>query len=204
MGMIKPSIGTILSVMDKKGYRVYNTPGVEWNLNILGIRNKSLAPNKFDDTLALFHNFMGDWYVNYYPITTDPSIYYLKNPANVEGTAILLEGQYKGVYKIDKHGGRYYALCQRLGNVSVFRDNDRNGTLALNPATVESGAFGINIHRGPRNGHWGADNSPRYSAGCQVFADSRHFKEFMDKCRNGEKAFGNKFTYTLVNERDLG
>ncbi|WP_103068866.1 hypothetical protein [Aquimarina sediminis] len=201
--MITPPIEKLLTVMDQKGYRVYNTPTVDWNLNIVGIRNKSLVPDKFDDTLIIFHNFMDHWYITYYPITTDPSVFYLKKPLNSKGTAILLEGQYKGVYKIDKHNNRYYALCQRLGDVSVYRDNDKNGTLALQPETIQTGSFGINIHKGPKNGNWGTDNNPAYSAGCQVFADSRHFNEFMNTCKNGKKAFGNKFTYTLLNEKDL-
>ncbi|WP_109435985.1 MULTISPECIES: hypothetical protein [Aquimarina] len=201
--MITPPIEKILSVMDQKGYRVYNTPAIDWNLNIVGIRNKNIVPDKFDDTLVIFHNFLNHWHISYYPITTDPSIFYLKKPLNPKGTAILLEGQYKSTYKIDKHNGRYYALCQRLADVSVYRDNDKNGTLALQPDTIQTGRFGINIHRGPRNGNWGTDNNPAYSAGCQVFADSRHFNEFMNKCKNGEKAFGNKFTYTLLNEADF-
>ncbi|MGB5819831.1 MAG: hypothetical protein WBG90_10135 [Saonia sp.] len=190
--------------MSIKGYRVYDTPTVGWNLNIVGVRAKSLVPDKFDDTLVVFHRFLDNWHTTYYPITTDPSISYLKKPINPKGTAILLEGQYQGIYQIDKHHGKYYALCQRLGNVSVYRDDDRNGTLALDEKTIETGDdFGINIHRGPRNGNWGSDNHKRYSAGCQVFADSRHFREFMEKCRNGQKAFGNKFTYTLLNELDF-
>lgn len=206
MTLIKPSIDKLLNVLKEKGYKVYNTPNIEWNLNIVGIRNKSLIPNKFDDTLVVFHNFLGDWYISYYPITTDPSVYYLKNPVNKKGTAILLEGQYKGKYMIRKHNNSYYALCQgqdEIHKVSVYRDNNQNGTLELTPQTIETGLYGINIHKGPKNGSWGSDNNPRYSAGCQVFADTRHFNEFMEKCKNGRKAFGNKFTYTLLNEKDF-
>lgn len=203
--MIQPPIDKILEVMNSKGYRVYNTPTVDWNLNIIGIRNRSLVPERFDDTLVVFHNFLDNWLVSYYPITTDPSVFYLRNPmvdVAAKGTAILKEGQYQGAYMIDKHRNNYYALCQRLQPVKVFRDNDRDGTLRLNPATVEEGMFAINIHKGPLNGDWNSENSI-YSAGCQVFADSRHFNEFMMKCRNGERQFGNKFTYTLLNESDF-
>ncbi len=201
--MIKPSLEKIIEVMNSKGYVVYDNPAIEWNLNIIGIRNKSLVPDKFDDTLIVFHHFMNDWHITYYPATTDPSIHYLKKPITKKGTAILLEGQYKGAYQIDKHNGKYYALCQRIEMVSVYRDNDKNGSLLMDDSTIEKGFFGINIHKGPKNGDWGSDNNPRYSAGCQVFADSRHFKDFMIKCENGRKAFGNKFTYTLLNEIDF-
>ncbi|PVV50404.1 hypothetical protein DD829_22330 [Chryseobacterium sp. HMWF035] len=188
--------------MNAKGYRVYNTPTVDWNINIIGIRNKSLQPKKFDDTLIIFHNFMEHWYINYYPITTDPSIHYLREPVNNNGTAILVEGQYLTTYSIDKHKGQYDALCQRLGNVKVYRDNDRNGNLDIDSIRIETGMFGINIHKGSLNGDWNSDNT-QFSAGCQVFADVRHFQEFMLKCKNARAAFGNKFTYTLLNEIDF-
>jgi hypothetical protein len=129
--MITPPIDKILSVMNSKGYRVYNTPTVDWNINIIGIRNKAMQHQKFDDTLIVFHNFMGNWHLTYYPITTDPSIFYLKNPVNKNGTAILVEGQYLGTHRIDKHNGKYDALCQRLGDVKVYRDKNKNGNLDI-------------------------------------------------------------------------
>ena len=68
--------------------------------------------------------------------------------------------------------------------------------------STQTGLFGINIHKGPLNGNYDSKNSI-YSAGCQVFADSRHFADFMMKCKNGVVAFGNKFAYTLLNEKDF-
>lgn len=200
--MIKPSISKIIEVMQEKGYRIYETDTIEWNLNIVGIRNSNLSHKRFDDTLIVFHKFLNEWYINYYPITTDPSIHYLRRPVNPAGTAILVEGQYLGAYKIDLHNNNYAALCQRLQNVKVYRDNNRNEELDMVPSTIQEGLFGINIHKGPKNGDWNTRNR-WYSAGCQVFADTRHFNEFMLKCKNGAASFGNKFTYTLLNQRDF-
>jgi len=200
--MISPSIEKIIQVMNNNGYKVYDNDSVEWNLNIVGVRNKSNSANAFDDTLMVFHKFMNNWFIAYYPITTDPSIHYLKKPINKFGTAILKEGQYAGCYNISKHKGRYDALCQRLGNVNVYRDNNKDGKLNMDETTIQTGIFYINIHKGPLNGDFDSANTI-YSAGCQVFADSRHFAEFMLKCKNGAAAFGNKFTYTLLNERDF-
>ncbi len=186
-----------------KGYKVYNNDALDWNLNIIGIRNKNPQPNQFDDTLVVFNQYIGAWSVSYYPITTDPSIHYLKNPILDKGTAVLKEGQYKGAYSIDKHNGNYFALCQRLGKVEVYREKDKDGILQMLNGSIESGFFGINIHKGPKKGRWGSDNHARYSAGCQVFASTYHFQDFMLKCRQAEKSFGNKFTYTLLNEKDF-
>jgi hypothetical protein len=204
--MIKPSIKELLSVIEAKGYRIYNTPEVDWNLNIVGIRNRSLIPDKFDDTLVVFHKFLGDWHVTYYPVTTDPSVTSLREPTNPEGTAILKEGQYLGAYEIRRHNGSYLALCQNREHpvgVEVYRNNTGSGKLEFIEATLERGAgFGINIHKVSMNGYWDSDTKD-YSKGCTIFADQRHFAEFMLKCKHGKEAFGNKFTYTLLNETDF-
>lgn len=204
--MDKPSVQRVIEVMQNKSYRIYDTPDIDWNLNIVGIRSKNPEPKKFDDLLIVFHRFLGEWDITHYPITTDPSLDYLRNPINENGTAILKEGQYRSTYQIDIHKrgrpGAHKALCQTLGSVTVYRDKSRDGRLDIMPSTEEAGFFGINIHRGPRGGQWDPDNTI-YSAGCQVFADDRHFAEFMQKCEFGRQAFGNKFTYTLLNEKDF-
>jgi hypothetical protein len=206
--MIRPSVNQLLEVLSRKGYRVYDTDSVDWNLNIVGIRSLDPVPDTFDDTLVVFHRFRGIWDIFYYHITTDPSIYYLRHPiaSAGQGTAILKEGQYLGAYKIDIHKrgmpGAHEAICQRLGPVTVFRDSNRDDRLNLNASQTETGMFGINLHRGPLVAHSNSANW-KFSAGCQVFADRRQFDDFMLKCRNGARAFGNKFTYTLLHERDF-
>ncbi len=205
--MDKPNFQAVLKVLPQKGHRVYDTKNTDWNLNIVGVRARVTKPNKFDDWLLVFHRFMGEWDIRHYQITTDPSPHYLKTPINPKiGTAVLVEGQYRGVYKLDTHNrgrpGAHKALCQRLGDVSVFRDNNRDGEMNFNPDAIQKGRFGINIHRGPRNGNWTADNTI-YSAGCQVFADDRKFDEFLKICEKAAESFGNKFTYTLINEKDF-
>ncbi len=202
--MFRPPVEKIIDVMNSKSFVVFDTPTVDWNLNIVGIRTNPVSAKKFDDTMTVFHRFLGVWDIVYYPMTADPSDHFLRNPINDAGTAILVPGQYRSCYKIDTHRrgkpGGHKAICQRLGEVTVFRDNTRDGNLNLvNP---ESGMFGINLHKGPRNGDFDTTNT-RFSAGCQVFADSRHFAEFMVRCEAGREAFGNKFTYTLLEESDF-
>ena len=139
-----------------------------------------------------------------FSITTDPSPHYLKHPINAAGAAILKEGQYVDTHKVAMHapagGGHHQAVCQRLGNVTVYRDNNKDGKLNLvNP---QSGMFGINIHKGPLNGDW-KSNNPNFSAGCQVFADADDFQLFMARCKKEAAEVANKFTYTLLNESDF-
>jgi hypothetical protein len=204
--MFRPSIQQLIDVLNAKQYEIYNTPTIDWNLNIVGIRSIDPTPETFNDTLVVFHKFRSVWEIYYYHITTDPSVYYLKHPINAAGTAILKEGQYKGAYKLDIHkrgqAGAHLALCQRLGSVTVYRDNNRDSKLNLTTNKTQTGMFGINLHRGSLTSNLDVTNW-KFSAGCQVFADRRQFDDFMLKCKAGEKVFGNKFTYTLLHQRDF-
>ena len=129
--------------------------------------------------------------------TTDPGIFWLENPSNIEGTAILFPGQYKDAYKLDLHNGNYLALCQRSGSVKVWRDNNKNRK--FDPDKTEKGMFGINIHKA------GSDSTQvnKWSAGCQVFQKEDDFDKFILLCQGHQALYGNKFTYTLINEVDL-
>lgn len=120
----------------------------------------------------------------------------MKSPINLRGTAILVPGQYKGAYMIDKHQGKYDALCQRLGMVAVYRD--RNKDDIMDYSDIHKGMFGINIHKAGRN----SKQVDGWSAGCQVFKRSADFDDFIRICRKGEKALGNTFTYTLFDAAD--
>ena len=201
--MFRPSVDQVIKVMEDKGYKVYDTPEIDWNLNIVGIRSLDPTPGVFNDTLCIFHKFCGIWEIYYYHITTDPSISYLKRPINSQGTAILKESQYRGAYKLDIHNrgrrGGHLALCQRLGEVTVYRDDNRDDKLNLVASSTQTGKFGINIHHTTDE----YIEKQKFSAGCQVFADQRQFDDFILKCKAGRKAFGNQFTYTLLHQRDF-
>jgi len=170
------------------------------NVNIIGIRNMAGRVNKFDDILlAIYRDTHKRWLVDSYQITTDPGLYWLKKPMNVSGTAILCPDQYRGVYKIDKHRGKYDALCQRGGPLTVWRDSDRDSSHDMDDATKDTGYFGVNIHKAGRN----STQVDKWSAGCQVFKNDGDYKEFMTTIRASEKRFGNSFTYTLIESTDI-
>jgi hypothetical protein len=203
--LFTPTLSDLLKTMERKNYLVYSgDKSTDRTLNIVGIRRKTASPDKFDDTLALFHLLNGAEDLVMFPITTDPSPHYLRRPVNIKGTAILKEGQYANAYKISQHsppsGNKHQAICQRLGKVTVYRDNTKDGK--LNFVNPEEGMFGINIHRGPRDGDWDTE-SPNYSAGCQVFADEEDFSFFMARCKEEAAEAGGEFTYTLLNESDF-
>ncbi|MDK9362442.1 MULTISPECIES: hypothetical protein [Lelliottia] len=200
-----PKLDAVINTMVNNGYSVFDTPEMEWNLNIVGIRSAGNSSKNFDDLLLVFFRQGNDWGCYFYNITTDPSPYYLEKPLSdvyTKGTAILKEGQYKEAYEINFHHGKYEALCQNLGPVVVYRDNNYDEYMNLIPGTEEVGYFKINIHKGPVDGESTTLNK-KYSAGCQVFLNIDDFNEFMSLCFKSREIFGNKFTYTLINENDL-
>jgi hypothetical protein len=187
----------IVEVMNKKGYVIDEQP---FKPNIVGIRSANMEPNKFDDKIALFYSDK-DGLVSFhiFDATTDPGLYYLNEPLNVDGTAILCEGQYVDAYAIDKHKNQYRALCQRLKAVKVYRDADRDNLFDVENAKTQTGYFGINIH------HAGIDSKQvdKWSAGCQVLKRLEDFNSLMAVCEKSARLNGNVFSYTLINEKDF-
>lgn len=188
-------------LFSKKGY-VFFDGGKPFNVNIIGIRSDNPRAGKFDDTLLVIQrNSLQNWEVYSYQITTDPGAYYLQHPMNVSGTAILVPGQYRGAYKIGKHKGLYTALVQQGGKVKVWRDNNRDVILDWDSGLEHEGYYGINIHRSKKSGE--SSEVGRWSAGCQVFKNSGDFAEFMKLITRSAKVYGNRFTYTLIEQKDL-
>jgi hypothetical protein len=190
-------IRTLLGVLKSKGYRIYSKP---YQLNIVGRRTDTTKANSFDDWIYIFYtNSDDDWEGYKAPATTDAGTYWLEKPMQSQGTALLKGGQYVDTYQIDKHRDKYYAVTQRLKPVVVIRDYDRNNVLDFNNGREETGMFGINIHKANASGT--TKTIDKYSAGCQVFANADDFNEFMEMAYKQKELYGNKFTYTLIDER---
>lgn len=188
-------------LFDSKGYTWFDKGN--YNLNIIGVRKyveDNVITNLFDDCLVLLYNIDNTTKRFVYSITTEPGKYYIKNPINAKGTAILAPGQYRGCWKIGKHNGKYDALCQ-CKPVAVYRDFNKNDIYDLDVNTKQLGLFGINIHRS--NPTYSSILIDGYSAGCQVFSNPIEFKAFLSKCKKQMALYGNTFTYTLINEEDM-
>lgn len=185
----------------KKGYAFF-TNG-KYNLNIIGVRNLLQGDkqnNDFNDALVCIYKDQNDaWIKQIWECTTDPGITYLKSPINSKGCGILVPGQYKGVYQIELHQGKYEALVQR-GILKVYRDDNRDNILDFDSNTIEEGSnFGVNIHKA------GSDSKiiNNWSALCQVLKKEDNFDEFIKLCKKARKLYGNSFTYTLITTNDL-
>ena len=138
----------IIKTAESKGYTIDKRP---FKLNLIGVRNSKATNQKtFDDQIAYFYydnngQLRGKVSVG----TTDPSTYWLNNPMNVKGAAVLKSGEYKDSYAIGLHKGLYTALVQ-VKPVTTIRDDDRNALINYFAPTT-TGLYGINIHRATLN-----------------------------------------------------
>lgn len=187
-----------LAKVKADGHLIFENDSRNYNLNIIGIRSQTAKVDEFGCQLMLAWKYKGQWYDKSYKITTYPGRYYLQKLLNPAGCAILAPGQYKSIYGIRLHRGKYNALCQTYEDVKVFRDKDKDDQFDLNPSTFMWGDFGINIHNSPDG--IATTRVGAYSAGCQVFSDDSEFSDFMSKIYASRALYGNKFTYTLINQ----
>ena len=193
----------IQATLVDKGYKYFT--GGKYDVNIIGIRNSSTddsITNKFDDIMTVsYKNEKSEWQYHEYKCTTDPGKYWAENVMNHDGVAIVKPGQYRGSHQVALHQGKYEALCQRKP-LKVYRDDNRDDHYDLNENTVQEGIFGINIHKAGGRVD-GSTQIDKWSAGCQVFSKESDFNEFMDVCRKASDVWGNSFTYTLIESKDI-
>ena len=181
------NIAILKATMAAKGYAFFENG--EFNLNIIGVRNSDTGKkvtNAFDDKLIVAYKQGGGWVVKEWSATCD----------NGGGTARLVPNQYRGSHAIGLHQGKYEALKQ-CGPVTVYRDFTKDGIYQENKK--ETGVFGINIHKA------GVDSLrvDYWSHGCQVFKRVVDFNEFMLIAKKAAALHGNRFSYTLIESKDL-
>jgi len=189
-------LSLVKTIAKQNKYELYTKP---YQLNIWGFRSAQSMANRFDDEIHVFYKKnLVQWEYHVFKATTDPGTYWLNNPMQPQGTAILAKGQYKDCYQLGLHRGQYIALVERKP-VTVIRDYNRNAKLDFFNGRKSTGTFGINIHRAMANGITRIVD--KFSAGCQVFANASDFFQFIQLCERHKQLYGNKFTYTLVDWR---
>jgi len=197
------NLDRIKNTVIKKGYKWFDDDANKnYDVNIVGVRNNAPSvadkvTNVFDDFLTISFKENSNWQFFCWNATTDPGKKGVQQFHNKKGVARLIPGQYRGVWSVDKHQGKYDALCQRLGNVTVWRDANKD--LVFEEKTTDTGMFGINIHKAGQDSTW-VEN---WSEGCQVFKRVKDFDAFMSICKKAAKIHGNKFSYTLLESTDI-
>lgn len=194
----------IEKAIKSKGYVWFNDDANKgYDVNIVSIRNSgpgSRVTNVFDDKLTLTYKESGIWKYHEWDITTDPGTKAVLEFSNTRGVAILVPGQYRGSYIIRKHQGKYDALCQDKP-VKVYRDRNKDMKFDMDPSTIQEGVFGINIHRSNPKTESQLVND--WSEGCSVFKRVKDFNEFMVILNKAKDIHGNRFTYTLIESKDI-
>jgi hypothetical protein len=170
--------------------------------NNLPLTEDGVAGRNTTHALTSYRNEVGKEILKVYPITTDPGVYWLNNPSTRLGTAVLKPNQWIDCWELGFHQSKsdHRALVQR-GNVTVYRDSNKDNLYQLNENVTETGLFGINIHGAGKTTP--SRQIGKWSAGCQVFPNWQHKEEVIDICELFKIRQNTRFTYTLINERDL-
>lgn len=186
----------VKAAVEKAGFKFFTG---EMNINMIGVRSKNRQVDNWDDFFVLCWQEAGKnmiWVDDQF--TTDPGIYYMtKKLLNPEGCGILARGQYRGVWIIGMHNGKYEAFLQRGCKVKAYRDRDKNNIMTFDPKTLKEGMYGANQHHGyDSKGGVGAN-----SAMCQVHRYKKDLAYVLSMAKKNIKAgWGDSFTYTLLEE----
>ena len=193
------TVDSIRSIFSKKGYKFFENDERNYNINIFGVRTSDMTPNTFNDYVCIMWKFQGKWYTKIYDATTDPGLYYILKPMNVNGTAIMVPDQYINTYEIGIHK-TYKALVQKAP-MKYYRDNNRDKIYDMDSSHIYTEIAATNIHHASFTGK--SNTVDNWSAGCQVLADIVDWNEFIDICDKSKSTFGNSFSYTLLTEKDF-
>jgi hypothetical protein len=196
--ILDAGLAGVKAMMAKKGYTIFT----DGKPNIVGIRNANKdTDDSFNDIAFVWWNDAGVETAHTYTITTHPGFRYLQKPANIDGAAILVPGQYIDCWVIRMHRNIQLALCQDAGMVAVYRDNNKDTALDMNPVTIQKGFFGIDLHHAAVT-----DNNVigPWSAGCQVWRYHEPHEAMISSFQSLKTKYGfSKFSYTLLKQEDF-
>lgn len=193
----------IQNVFKKKGYVMFTKP---YDLNIFGIRSENSQSDKFDDWLGFWCAENGGTTFHIFPATTDPGKHWLLTPMQSGGTAIMVPGQYRGLYKKGFH--KLYPALEQKGMAKYVRDNNKDTTLDFDlyrdPIKAAKNVFSDNIKSNIHKAGFFSTLVGKWSAACQVTQKTSDFDLLMSYVdKQIEAELGNSFTYTLLEENDF-
>lgn len=206
----------VRAVMLAKGYRFFEKG--DYNLNLIAVRENDVFENTFSDTLYIAHKVNGIWTMPTLPFTTLAGTLGRggeKNPltgaqtgTGVDGTAIVLEGQYPQGLKYITGGLRYpfTQFLQQNRPFNYLRDNDRDGLISRNSAVRQTGNFFTHWHAMSPLGVPSRQVNYVHSAwsqGCMGNDAIAWFGGVMPVVRRAVKLWGTVFTKTLLHANDF-
>lgn len=168
------------------------------NVNIFGIRDRNGKMDSYCDYIGvIWRTNKNELKMKIWPASTKPGLYYFNNPMNGKDTCIIKEGQYKSAYAIGEYHG--YKALRQVKPLVYYRDSNRDSVADYNEATLQTAIRQTHIHKS------GKDSVivHNWSAGCQVFKREADYNEFMNIVTKSAKYYGNTFTYTLFELKDI-
>ncbi len=208
---IKPDLaGRLVLALQAKGHAFARHPDC---INIVyveamdpdGTPNAN-APNNFNDLRFILRFNQGGRPIlgGAWEATTEPGLFWTRNPMNPAGAARIAFGQYKA-WSIGTHNAgkksAHEALVQTL-EITVHRDLNQDFSRVGD--RTETGLFGVNHH-------WGFDNPKenigKASAGCLVGRMKSGHREFMKIAKADPRFLANnsyRFPGTILSAADLG
>lgn len=186
----------VKAAVEKAGFKFFTG---NMNVNMIGVRSKNRKVDNWDDFFILCWQENGKnmiWVNDQF--TTDPGIYYMQQKLlNPAGCGILARGQYRGVWKIGKHGAAQYEAFVQTGNkVKLYRDRNKDNIMDFDPKSIMEGFFGVNQHHG-----YDSVNVKNNSAACQVHRYKKDLAYVLSIAKKNTAAGnGDSFTYTLLEE----
>ena len=192
----------IINAIKNKGYQWYDE---DYKLNIVGVRNSStnnIVTDKFDDIITLTYKEGSQVKFYQWAITTDPGLHYVRNFfPGATATGRMVPSQYINAYSVGIHRGKYEALIQQKP-IKAFRDANKNDV--YDEDNISQGLFFMNIHKAFAAATGVATTINDTSAGCQVFASTQDFLNFMKIVNDSKNILkSNAFTYTLLTSNDI-
>lgn len=200
----------------KLGYAFFENG--DFNLNLIAVRENDVFENTFSDTLNIVYKENGIWKLEKYNWTTLAGTLGVggeQNPltasqtgTGVSGTAVIVEGQYRGVFRfVDSNNYNtlwlQYPYFDQIKNMNYYRDNDKNGIISR--GRIYQGNYKTNLHRMTNNGvisrfvnYWNVG----WSQGCNGCPEP-DFKKIVDLVRKAVVLYGNVFSYTLLHRNQI-
>jgi hypothetical protein len=182
----------IKKMYELAGHRFFKGP---YNVNLWAIRNPSLQVNEWNDLLGVaYQDAWGNEINLVHSGTTKPGLYWLKNKlGNINGTFILMPGQYLSCFMLGKHG-KYDALVQNGMPFKGWRDNDKDGEFDFS-GPIYTDVRGLNMHTESLLNE--TEKVGAYSAGCMVREFDREHFMVMELLKRSAEIYGDTFSFAL-------
>lgn len=113
--------------MERRDFIVSREDTKNYNLNLVGVRSKDKATHAFNDRFCVFWKYKGQWQIRIFTVTLDPGMFFYGDEQMKDSgidEAILLNGQYEGMFTIGKHITQDLSLVQG-GGANIIRGFDK-------------------------------------------------------------------------------